>query len=291
MFIDIHGHTMLWSGAERERGGTFASPEELMAMLKPQGVRKLVILPLVSPESRERLITVEEVLAVVEKYPDFFVPFMNLDPRQLSNSPEANLSHLMKYYVERGCKGIGEVTANLPFNDPMMENMLKHAEACNLPLVFHISPQQGVNYGIVDHKGLPLLEGALQKFPDLLFLGHSQPFWAEISGDLPEEERNGYPHGKVTEGGAVVRLMRQYPNLCGDLSAGSGYNAISRDPEFGYRFLTEFQDRLFFGLDVCSPSGKRPLIEFLNDAVDNGDITRETYEKIGWKNAEALLSL
>ena len=131
----------------------------------------------------------------------------------------------------------------------------------------------------------------MQKFPDLIFLGHSSPFWAEISGDLREEQRNTYPKGKVTNGGAVVRLMREYANLYGDLSAGSGYNALSRDPEFGYAFLTEFQDRLLFGTDICDPRNETPLIDFLNDAVEQGHISREVYEKVGWQNAQKLLGL
>ncbi len=218
---------------------------------------------------------------------------MNLDPRQLGNSPEADLGHLMKYYMEQGCKGIGEVTTNLPFNDPLMENLFKHAQACRLPLIFHISPRQNFSYGIVDNLGLPLLEGALQKFPELTFLGHSQPFWAEISGDLKEEERNGYPQGKVAPGGAVVRLMREYPNLHGDLSAGSGLNAITRDPRFSHAFMTEFQDRLYFGTDICAPNNEyhKKLVSFLNDTVNNRHIAREVYEKIAWKNAEQLLGL
>jgi predicted TIM-barrel fold metal-dependent hydrolase len=131
----------------------------------------------------------------------------------------------------------------------------------------------------------------LRKFPKLKFLGHSQPFWAEISGDLTEEARNGYPKEKVAEGGTIVRLMREYPNLCGDLSAGSGFNAISRDPEFGYAFLEEFRDRLFFGTDVCDPRNETPLPGYLNEAVEKGYISRECYEQVGWGNAEALLGV
>jgi len=289
VFIDIHLHTRIFEGPTRADGSRFATPEELRAMLEPCGVRKGILLPLVSPEGREVLVTVEEILAVVEKHPDFFVPFMNLDPRQLDNSADADLGRLMRYYADRGCRGIGEVTANLAFNDPLIENMFKHAQDCKLPIIFHISPRQNFSYGIVDNPGLPLLEGALQKFP----LGHSQPFWAEISGDLKEEERNGYPKGKVAPGGAVVRLMREYPNLHGDLSAGSGLNAITRDPQFGCEFMTEFQDRLYFGTDICAPDNEhhKELVSFLNDAVQNEHITREVCEKIAWQNAEQLLGL
>ncbi|NCO34945.1 MAG: hypothetical protein AUJ92_02825 [Armatimonadetes bacterium CG2_30_59_28] len=291
MFIDIHVHTRIFPEPRRGAGGCFATPEELMEILQPRGVVRAVILPIVSPEAQQTIQSVGEAVAIAEKYPDFFVPFMNIDPRQLTNSSEADLSYLMNFHKDSGCKGIGEITASLPFDDPLMENLFRHAEACALPVLFHIAPQQGGFYGIVDHRGLPLLEGALQKFPDLCFIGHSQPFWAEISGDLNEEDRNSYPKGPVIEGGAVVRMLRKYPNLYGDLSpaAGSGYNAISRDPAFGYAFLEEFQDRLLFGTDICDPGNELTLFDFLNEAVAAGTITQKVYEKICWRNAAELL--
>ena len=133
----------------------------------------------------------------------------------------------------------------------------------------------------------------MRKFPDLKFIGHSQPFWAEISGDLTGEERNGYPKGPVTPGGVVARLFDEYPNLYGDLSpaAGSGFNAINRDPEFGYAFLEKHQDRMLFGSDICDPRNPLDLIFFLNDAVENGNLTRQAYEKICYGNAEKLLGV
>jgi len=293
MFIDIHVHTRIFETPrhEGEFASYFATPEQLRAKLEPLGIRAAVALPSISPECAWAIQSVAEVLEAAERSEGFLIPFMNVDPRQNSYSPDANLSHQMKWYMERGCKGIGEVTANLPFDDPLMENLFKHAEANGLPLTFHIAPSQYGFYGIRDSLGLPGLEGALRKFPDLKFLGHSQPFWAEISGDLTEEQRNTYPSGKVVEGGAMVRLMREYPNLHGDLSAGSGNNAVSRDPEFGYAFLTEFQDRLLFGTDVCDPRNETPLVDFLNNAVATGGIPREVYEKVGWRNAERLLGM
>lgn len=293
MFIDIHVHTRMFEGPRQmgDYASYFATPQELKDKLEPLGVRAVVALPIVSPEYMWVHQSTEEYLWAAEQYPGFIIPFLNVDPRLNTNTPESDLSHQMRYYRERGCRGIGEVTVNLPFDDPYMENLFRHAEANGLPMIFHIGPQQGGCYGIVDRQGLPLLEGALRKFPGLKFLGHSQPFWAEIGGDLKEEDRNSYPKGPVVEGGALVRLFRAYPNLHGDLSAGSGYNAVSRDPEFGYAFLEEFQDRLFFGTDVCDPRNETPLPGFLNDAVAQGRISRQCYEKVGWRNAEALLGL
>ncbi len=91
----------------------------------------------------------------------------------------------------------------------------------------------------------------------------------------------------------MVRLLREYPNLYGDLSpaAGSGYNAISRDPEFGYAFLEGFQDRLIFGTDICDPSNALTLFDLLNEAVACSKISPDAYEKICWKNGAQLLQV
>jgi uncharacterized protein len=293
MFIDIHVHTRYFEGPERLSGGTYATPEELLAMLKPHGVRHAVILPGGNPECATVIQSMGEVLAIVEQYDGFFIPFMNLDPRMVANSPDADLGYLMRYYQERGCKGIGEVCANLRFDDPLMDNFFKHAEVCGLPITFHLAPGDYGYYGIREDLGLPGLDVALRKFPNLTIIGHSQPFWAEISGDVTEEIRNSYPKGPVVEGGALVRLLRTHPNLYGDLSPaqGSGYNAIARDPAFGYAFLEEFQDRLLFGTDICDPRDGLHLIGHLNEAVAQGHISRTAYEKIGWQNAEKLLGL
>jgi predicted TIM-barrel fold metal-dependent hydrolase len=196
----------------------------------------------------------------------------------------------MDHFKKLGAKGIGEICANLAFNDPKMENLFSHAEKNGLPVVFHISPFPDRLYGIYDRLGLPLLEGALAKFPKLKFLGHSQPFWAEIKAGLAEEERNTYPAGTVKPG-RVVELMRKYPNLYGDLSAGSGSNAVTRDEEFGISFVEEFQDRLFFATDICTPSQRFPLSQWLDTMVEKGKISQSAYEKISRKNAEKLLGL
>ena len=66
---------------------------------------------------------------------------------------------------------------------------------------------------------------------------------------------------------------------------------MSRDPAFGYRFLDEFQDRLFFGTDICAPTNQTPLVGFLRDAVDGGHISRACFDKITFRNAVRLLGL
>lgn len=291
MFIDMHLHTTRMRGIKRTDGSIYATPDELIAMMDERNIRKGILLPLVSPECSVRYVMTEEMLDIARDYPDRFVPFCNVDPRVDSNSKDTDLCRYLDYYISEGCKGLGEVTCNLPFDDPRVLNLFNACQKSHLSVTIHIAPAQGGYYGLVDEPGLPGLERTLARFPDCRVVGHSQPFWAEISGDLEPAARNGYPKGRVVSGGRLPQLFARYPNLYGDLSAGSGYNAISRDPEFGYSFLERYRDRLFFATDICAPTNKTPLVEFLNEAVAQRKISRETYEMIAWRNASRLYDI
>ena len=289
--IDMHVHLK----ARREinrigSGSTYCLPEELLAKYEELGVDRGVILPEVNPECLYGSQSQEEILEVVQKYEGRFSWFCNIDPRGITNSPKADFSYWLTYYKELGAKGLGEICANLYFDDPRVENLFAHCEKNDMPVVFHIGPQLGGCYGLVDELGLPRLEKELQKFPKLKFFGHSQPFWAEISSDINDETRDDYPTGKVIPG-RIVELMRKYDNLYGDMSAGSGFNAVSRDPQFGFAFIEEFQDRLFYATDICAPENDMKLSHWLDNAVENNKISRTAYEKVCRKNAERILGL
>ena len=137
--------------------------------------------------------SVQEVVNIAREYPDRFVPFCNVDPRAMTNSADAPLGDLLKFYIDQGCKGVGEVAANLPFLDPMVQNLFRHVQDAALPLTFHIAAQIGGIYGLYDDPGLPQLERSLQLFPKLTFLGHSQSFWAEMAPLETPAERYDYP--------------------------------------------------------------------------------------------------
>ena len=289
--LDIHAHVTLEKQYPCSMYATKypLTPDELRPMYDKIGVEKGLLLPLASPEFMADQLTIRTARHAVALHPETCGWwFCNIDPRWMTNSPDADLSIPMEFYKSQGAKGIGELTANLPIDNPLMENLFHHAEKCELPILFHMGHMNGGDYGIVDELGLSKLEGALKKFPKLRLIGHSQKWWAEISGDCNEENRNGYPKGPVTPGGRVVELMRNYPNMCGDLSAGSGSNAIMRDPEFGYKFLEEFQDQLYFGTDYSYLGLYFPLSKFLDEGVEMGRISQKAYNKICREN---LLSL
>jgi len=85
--------------------------------------------------------------------------------------------------------------------------------------------------------------------------------------------------------------MRRYPNLMGDLSDGTAYNAIARDPVHGPRFLTEFQDRLYFGTDMCFEDMPVELDSLLISWRETGKNSETVFRKVAYENAEKLLGL
>ncbi len=293
MFIDVHGHTRMFPGPPREEGGktTYTMPEDLIKRHDEVGIEKAILLPGVSPDCVLEVQAVEEIIEICRKYPDRFVPFCNLDPRAITNSPDAPLGDILGHYRDAGCKGIGEVTANLPFGDLMVQNLFKHAQELELPLTFHISTKIGGTYGLYDDPGLPQLERSLRTFPELKFFGHSQAFWAEMAPLATPADRDEYPNYPVKEEGVIPKLFRRYPNLYGDLSANSGCNALARDPDYAAKFLDEFQDRLMFGTDICIPGTPTPLVDLLLKFREEKRISEEIFQKVARENVIRLLDL
>lgn len=90
-----------------------------------------------------------------------------------------------------------------------------------------------------------------------------------------------YPNGKVLPGGKVVDMLRKNKNLYCDISAQSGYNALSRDLGFARTFLEEFQDRVLYARDYFD-NGHQQLLYSLN-------LSKEVLEKILYLNAQKLI--
>ena len=295
MFIDIHSH------AFRKHPPfvvQFCTPDQLLRRYDELGIERGAILPIVSPEIYLPQSN-EEVLEIVEQHPDRFLPFCNVDPRALTNSPDAPLDKVLQYYKDLGCKGLGEVMCNLPVMHPLVQNLFKHAEAVGLPVTYDGSDQLSGDFGLYDDPGLPQLEHTLQKFPNLIILGHGPTFWNEIGKLETPAERGAvfrpdgqqvmrFPSGPLQEEGVMPKLMRRYPNLYGDLS---DIYAIARDPDYGAQFLTEFQDRLLFGTDICFFEHEIVHGKLLRDWCEQGRISDTVFNKLARENAIKLLGL
>lgn len=293
--IDIHAHATMfqqYAPVHPVVGLPLVSPEEVLAFYDKLNVEKGILQPMTAPEAQPQVLTSEACKYIVDQHPDRFDWFCGVDPRMMQYSPKSDLSHLLNHYKSLGAKGLGELSAVLPADSLLMDNLFSHCEECELPVMIHIAHKSEGCYGILDDMGLPRIERMLKKHKNMKLIGHSQVFWAEISGTLTEEERAGYPTGKVTEG-TLTRLMREYDNLYCDLSAGSGMNALSRDPEFAAKFVEEFSDRIMYGIDICHRTNTHPykMDAFLTKMVEDGMISFTNYKKIVRENAIRILKL
>ena len=285
-YIDIHAHC---TEDPLPQMGSLKQPlccaEQLIAHYDRLGIEKGCILGLGTPENFIGGMSNESILRLSAQYPDRFIPFCVVDPRSCGNTPYAQFRDVLMHYRDRGCKGFGELCANIHLLDPRMQNLFKACEEVGLPVTFHTTPMCGWSYGVVDDSGLPALEICLQRFPKLRFFGHSSAFWSEITVCRTMQERNSRGKGPIKEEGAIQRLMRKYPNLYGDLSAGSGACALMRDPAYAAKFLTEFQDRIMFGIDICDPNGYvSPLPGFLRELRSSGAISETVFRKVAREN-------
>ncbi len=299
MFIDIHAHA--YRTKTRVPGAVnFSTGEELKERYDKMKVDCGVLLPIVNPEIYLPQ-SVEDILEICDTYPDRFVPYCNVDPRCLTNSPTAPLDQVLHYYKELGCKGVGEVMPNLELIDPLVQNLFACAAKEDMPIVYDGSIQKSCDFGLYDDPGLPQLEFTLQDYPTLKVFGHGPVFWNELGKLNTVAERGVFwgrkgmhirlPSGPIEEEGTVPKLLRKYDNLYGDLSDCTAYNALARDPEFGPRFLSEFEDRMFFGTDMITPDMFVGLDELLISWRQTGKISEQTFRKVAYENAEKLLGL
>jgi predicted TIM-barrel fold metal-dependent hydrolase len=275
-YIDMHTHVgTVWYG-NRE-----LTAEGLVRWMDEHDIAKAVVLPLASPESSSFLLLTDSALKAAAQFPDRLIPFCSVDPRtSVGRGSVRDFELMIRAYVDKGARGFGEHKVGLDFDDPLMMRVYEACEKIGIPLLFHMDGIRGK-----DRPGLPRLEHALATFPKLSFIGHGPGWWASISGDVKNVD--GYPQGPVQPGGAIDRLMDHYPNIFGELSAGSGANAISRDPKFGREFLIRRQDRIMFGTDYLQPGQDVPQFEVLGAL----DLPADVAAKVFRKNAEKMLKL
>jgi len=290
MFFDIHAHMYKYQYPVGNGRFLMSTPEQVKQRYQELDITGAAILPILGPELYVPQ-SVGEVIDMANESEGAFVPFCNVDPRALTNASDAPLGILLEHYKQLGCRGIGEVMPNMEWIDPKMQNLLRCVQTAGLPLLFDMTGCLGRRYGIFDDPGMPQLETCLERYPDLIFIGHGPAFWAEISVLRQPEDRLGYPNYPVIGEGRVSQLMRKYPNLWVDLSAGSGANAMQRDMAYAGAFLREFHERVLFGTDICFYN--QPILqpEILFTLLDDGSITQEMFDNIAYRNAYRLLKL
>ncbi len=275
-YVDMHTHLgQTWNSTE------VLTAEALLRWMDAHNIAQAIVLPLISPESSSYPLTSDYVLAQTKSYRDRLIPFCSIDPRTSYRGGLKGLVEMLKKYQDAGAKGFGEHKPGIAVDDPRNLRVYEACAEVGLPLLFHLDTQRNT-----DKPGLPGLEKAIAHAPKCNFIGHGPGWWASISGDVTQSGLGGYPKGKVAPGGAIDRLMEKYPNIFGDLSAGSGANSISRDLDFGREFLIRRQDRIMFGTDYLTPGQNVPQFELFENKLD---LPEDVQQKIYRDNARRLL--
>ncbi len=230
--IDLHQHTHY---ADRTDG-------ELIAHQATMGITLTVLLP---AGSRYGLAANAHgnasVVELARQYPRQFVFFAN----ELPDLPETTA--VIEKYLKLGAKGIGEQKFPVECDSPPMHRIAAIARDHQVPVLMHF---QHLHYNM----GMERFHKMLEQYPTVNFIGHAQTFWGNI--DKRHQQDVMYPKGPVTPGGITDRLLSNYPNMYGDLSAGSGLNALLRDEDHARDFLARHQDRLIYGSDCSDREGQ-----------------------------------
>ncbi|HQD39644.1 MAG: amidohydrolase [Firmicutes bacterium] len=286
MIIDAHNHPD-WHGHNLER--FLANMEKynidktwLLSWVSPQDEWNPGTIPVICDAGPGGPIPFSRCLSYAERAPGKFVLGYAPDPRK----PDA-VDRLAASIDIYGVKVCGELKLRMMYDNPDALRLFRYCGKRKIPVVVHIDyefdtgrryPRPNYWYG----GGIEAFQRAVAACPETIFLGHAPGFWAHISGD-DKYDKETYPTGKVLPGGKLIEMLRTYPNLYCDLSAGSGLNALTRDPEYAKEFILEFQDRILYGRDYFDNKHQ----EFLNSL----GLPQEVLEKIYAGNALRLVPL
>lgn len=280
MIIDFHAHL-----GKVVYGQPPLTVEKLLRFMDQHGIAQSVILPLVAPEEEDYYYTTEQALADCARHPDRLIPFANMDPRRGTNDGNYDFYPVLKEYADMGCKGFGEILANVTTHDPRMHGIYRACGKLGFPIVMDF--RAGATVGVIDPVGMPYLEKCLRAFPDTIFVGHGPSWWAEISADVTPEQKHGYPQGPLQVPSKMDQLLETFPNLYADLSANSAYNALTRDPVYSRQFVRKHYCKLLFGLDRFVREEEPRMIELLRSM----DLPPPMEQAVFAGNARTLLKL
>jgi predicted TIM-barrel fold metal-dependent hydrolase len=267
--IDIHQHTN-YSGR---------SDAELVRHQREMGVSRTVLLPAGSKYGLAAGAGGNDtVVALAHEYPKEFVFFAN----ELPDIPETRA--VLEKYLDMGAIGIGEQKFPVDADSKYIDLIATIAQEHSVPVLLHFEHK---NYNL----GFERFAKVLERHPKVNFIGHAQTWWGNI--DKNHDQSVMYPKGLVTPGGITDRLLSDYPNMYGDMSAGSGLNSMLRDEEHARDFLKRHQDKLMFGSDCNDREANGPqcLGSKIIAAIRRLSPDKRVERKILYGNASKLLKI
>jgi predicted TIM-barrel fold metal-dependent hydrolase len=197
----------------------------------------------------------------------------------------AGATQEIERYLTRGAVVIAEQKFGVECDSAEMQNIYMLARSYDVPVLMHWQFNM-YNYGFERFYKM------LEKFPRVKFLGHAQTWWANIDRNHADQSVL-YPKGPITAGGLTDRYLSDYPNMYGDLSAGSGLNALTRDEDFTRDFLTRHRQKLVFGSDCNDRDGGGPncLGAQIIAAVRRLSASRQIERALLYENAKNVFRL
>lgn len=267
--IDTHQHTNYHRRKE----------EALVRHQRTMGITKTVLLPAGSKFGLAADVHGNDsVVALARRYPNEFFCFAN----ELPDLPETR--QVLEKYLKLGAIGIGEQKFRVDCDSKPMQLIAEIAQEFGVPVLMHFQHK-------AYNTGFERFHKMLEKFPKVNFIGHAQTWWGNI--DRNHDQTVMYPKTKVTPGGITDRLLADYPNMYGDLSANSGLNSLLRDEEHTREFLVRHQDKLLYGSDCNDHNGKGEKCSGskCQATVRRLAASKEVERKILYQNAKRLLRI
>ena len=221
----------------------------------------------------------EACYALAKKYPESF----RFGANEVPDLPEA-IEEIEKY-LKLGAPIIGESKFGLECDDPAMQAIYQLAGKYRVPVLMHWQ------YSMFNFD-FSRFHTMLEKYPEVNFIGHAQTWWANIDKNHMDQNIL-YPKTKVTAGGITDELLTRYPNMYGDMSAGSGLNALLRDEAHARAFLERHQDQLLYGSDCLDAEGHGPTCQGAQTiaAIRKLAPTKAIERKLLYHNAKKLFRL
>jgi predicted TIM-barrel fold metal-dependent hydrolase len=183
----------------------------------------------------------------MERRAGTFVRSASADPSR----PDADA--LLRDALKGGAVSIGEMKHHVALDSPEMRRVYDIAAEMQVPVMMHIQVFPHFQGEMPYNTGYPQFDKMLRAYPRTNFIGHGDLFWAHISADVPADR--GYPAGPIKAGGLTDRWLSDFPNFYADMSANSGNNALSRDPDFSKGFIDRHKTKLIFGSDCSCADG------------------------------------
>lgn len=241
--IDIHQHTHYHGRTD----------DKMLSHQRAMGVTTTILLPAGRPVKRPSTHNGrsnglaaktggnDTVMAIAKKYPNEFIFGVN----EVPDLPD--MQKELEKYLKAGAVIIAEQKFKVPCDSKYVWAIAEVAQEFNVPVLMHF---QHNSYNL----NFERFHRTLEKFPKVNFIGHAQTWWGNI--DKKHDQKVMYPQGKVTAGGLTDQYLKNYGNMYGDLSAGSGLNSLIRDEEHTKGFFERHQNKLLYGSDCADSIGR-----------------------------------